>query len=564
MCFMVDKRIENKTCTQCSCNFTITEKDLDFYQKVSPQFSGEIFSIPSPTLCPGCREQRRLSFRNERTLYRRQCDKTNNWIISIYSPDKQFKIYNHDFYWSDNWDALDYWRKYTDEKAFFKQFQKLNLSVPKRAVMKGSHSENCDYVNFVWESKDCYLMFNAANNEGCSYSNGIIDCFFCMDSSLIRKSRDCYQCIDVENCHNCFFLQDCLNCSNSEYLYNCKNCNYCTSCVNIDNKSYCIENEQYTRDEYFKELKRRGINYNDFKNFKLRFPMKFLDIINSEGSYWNIIYNSNNVQNSFEVYDSENIKYSSNIFRDVKDSMDVYVAINNCSLLYESHIINKHSSNILFSSDCWWNCSNLVYCIDTKNSQYCFWCAWLNSKQYCILNKQYTKEEYERLVPKIIKQMQQDWEWWEFFPSNLSPFWYNETVASEYFPLTEVEALEKWFNWSDYQAPFPKVEKIILASKLPEIIRDIPDDILNWAIECEVTQKPFKIIKQELDFYRKHNLPIPKRHPDQRHLDRMELRNPRKLFERDCDKCWISMQTTYAPERPEIVYCEECFNKENY
>jgi len=60
---------------------------------------------------------------------------------------------------------------------------------------------------------------------------------------------------------------------------------------------------------------------------------------------------------------------------------------------------------------------------------------------------------------------------------------------------------------------------------------------LNWAIECEITKKPFKIIREELEFYRKHNLPIPRRHPDQRHLDRMKLRNPRKLFMRKCDKC---------------------------
>lgn len=57
---------------------------------------------------------------------------------------------------------------------------------------------------------------------------------------------------------------------------------------------------------------------------------------------------------------------------------------------------------------------------------------------------------------------------------------------------------------------------------LPEDISKIPDDILNWAIECEVTKKPFRIIKQELEFYRKHNIPIPRRHPDQRYIDRLQ------------------------------------------
>ncbi len=154
-------------------------------------------------------------------------------------------------------------------------------------------------------------------------------------------------------------------------------------------------------------------------------------------------------------------------------------------------------------------------------------------------------------------------EWGEFFPSSLSPFGYNETVAQEYYPLLKEEAIKvDLFNWSDYEAPFPKVEKIIPANKLPENIKDIPDDILNWAIECEMTKKPFRIVEPELEFYRKYNLPIPKRHPDQRHLDRMALRNPRKLFERKCDCCGKDMLTAYMPGSLEKVYCEECYNKE--
>jgi len=199
-------------------------------------------------------------------------------------------------------------------------------------------------------------------------------------------------------------------------------------------------------------------------------------------------------------------------------------------------------------------------------------------------------------------------EWGEFFPPSLSPFGYNETVAMEYYPLTKEEALSKGFNWSDYEPPPPKVEKILnqeQMKKLPDNIKDIPDDILNWALTCEVTNKPYRIIKQELQFYREHNLPIPRRHPDQRHKDRMALRNPRKLWNRQCDcrnpkrkhssvilsgakeshgiacltgkqvtppsgtrndeqRCSNTFQTTYAPDRPEIVYCEDCYLKEVY
>jgi hypothetical protein len=231
-----------------------------------------------------------------------------------------------------------------------------------------------------------------------------------------------------------------------------------------------------------------------------------------------------------------------------------------------------------------WYCEN---CFSCNN---CFGCVGLRNKQFCILNKQYTKEEYEALVPTIIEHMQK--EWGLFFPPHYSIQGYNESLAMEYFPLTKEEALAKGFNWSDYQSPPPQATKVITADlmkRLPDNINDIPDDILNWALTCEVSGKLYKIIKQELQFYREHNIPIPRRHPDQRHKDRMALRNPRKLWTRQCDctnpdhqhnmtlrvqgsqplgsdiqRCPNTFQTTYSPDRPEVVYCEECYLKEVY
>jgi hypothetical protein len=40
-------------------------------------------------------------------------------------------------------------------------------------------------------------------------------------------------------------------------------------------------------------------------------------------------------------------------------------------------------------------------------------------------------------------------EWGEFFPTELSTFGYNETVAHEYFPMTETEVRKKGWKWYD-------------------------------------------------------------------------------------------------------------------
>ncbi|MEI8092502.1 MAG: hypothetical protein WCG98_10530 [bacterium] len=104
----------------------------------------------------------------------------------------------------------------------------------------------------------------------------------------------------------------------------------------------------------------------------------------------------------------------------------------------------------------------------------------------------------------------------------------------------------------------------ILAKDLPIDIADIEDDVLNKAIICEMTGKPFKIIKQELGFYRRHKLPLPHKHPDVRYRERMAMRTPKKLWDRTCMKCGTAIKTTYAPERPERIYCEACYNKTIY
>ncbi|MEI7513567.1 MAG: hypothetical protein WCJ74_03030 [bacterium] len=218
-----------------------------------------------------------------------------------------------------------------------------------------------------------------------------------------------------------------------------------------------------------------------------------------------------------------------------------------------------------------WHCHDCLYSIECHNSGYLFGCVGLNQKKYCILNKQYAKEQYEELVPKIIEHMQKTGEWGEFFPPALSPFGYNETVANEYFPLTKEEVMERnakmdssvqKFNWSDYEPPAPTAQKIItpeMMKNLPSDISKIPDDVLSWALTCEISGKLFTLQKSELEFYRKMNLPIPHRHPDIRHADRMKLRNPRKLWNRICSQCGTPIQTTYSPERPEKILCENCY-----
>ncbi len=504
-----------KICKKCSENFEITNSDLEFYKKISPKFSGKIFEIPAPTLCPECRQQRRLAFRNERNLYRRKCDATGENIISVYSPDKKYKVYEQNFWWSDKWNPLDYGKDFDSSKSFFEQFWDLLKEVPKAWIIN-KNSINSEYTNICANNKDSYLLIESSDNESCFYSYWIQNSKNCIDCSFSSKCENCY---NIDNCFNCYKLfnsKDCNQCNFSDYLQNCINCEFCFDCQNLDWKKYFIKNIEYSKKDYFEEIKK-------INSEKIILNNKSNQIKNSPKCSWNYILNSNNCEKCFHTQDSSDCKNSNHIWRNAKNIFDCDTVWMNSELIYESINVAIDSFKNLFCNRCW-TVNNSFYSDNCDNSSNLFWCVWLKNKKYCILNKQYSKQEYEKLVPKIIEKMWTDEEWWEFFPANLSPFWYNETVAKEYFPLSKEEILEQNFNYSEYESPSPKVEKIISASKLPENILDIPDDILNWAIECETSKKPFRIIKPELEFYRKHNLEIPKKHPDVRHFERMKFR----------------------------------------
>gem|GEM_PF-4855451 len=57
--------------------------------------------------------------------------------------------------------------------------------------------------------------------------------------------------------------------------------------------------------------------------------------------------------------------------------MDVHVGLNNSNKLYESALINKACSNLVFCYDCWNCCDKLMYCSECKLSKDCFGCTGL-------------------------------------------------------------------------------------------------------------------------------------------------------------------------------------------
>jgi hypothetical protein len=538
-----------KTCTVSGKKFEITEDDLKFYKKME---------VPIPTLCPEERERRRLNFRNERHLYRRKCDATGKMMISMFHADVPFPVYHITEWQKDIWNPLDYGKEFDFSRPFFEQFQEIYNKVPRfNAFIDPLLDQNSEYTNCSSEAKNCYLISQAEKNEDCLYSRGINTCKDCVDCLRVNNCELCYESIDLAHCYNCLFSKDCEHCSDCSFSTDLRGCKNCVGCHGLVQKEYYIFNKPVSKEEFdnlhlsVQEILEKN------KEIYLATPKRFLKMIQCENSLGHHLQQCKNAQECFDCRDLEDCKHCYEILNGAKDCYDFSMWGINCERLYECVGCGYNVNNCRFCVHCWQGVSDLTYCQDCFPSvKNCFGCTGVRKTEYCILNKQYTKEEYEKLVPKIIEHMKKTGEWGEFFPIQLSPFGYNEANAQFFYPLTKKETLQRGWKWYD-EVQTTKYDGPII--DVPENINDVTDDICKQILTCEATGKNYRIQKAELDFYRKMNLPVPRLCPDERHKRRMALRNPRKLFERTCDKCGVDIQTTFAPERPEKVFCEKCY-----
>ena len=547
---------ENRQCKACAENYTIEPEDFEFYEKMN--------AVP-PYLCPHCRFKRRCQFRNERTLYNRTCDKCHTSILSMFCDSSPYTVYCLSCYDSDDWDPKSYACEYDAERPFFEQFDELLKKVPKKALGITGTNVNSDYTNMTSFNKNCYLLSNASYCEVSLYSRGIKDCRDTVDAYFGVNMERCYDVVNVNQSAGVAYGQNATSCIDSWFLLNCADCVSCFGCVNLRHKNYCWFNEQLTKEEYGQRLADVSGSYKKieemrkkFEEFALTFPRRENNNLKSEDCTGDYLVSSKGLRECFEVHDGENSKYMfSSKF--IKDSYDTLGYGYGCERLLDC-VAPGLSQSVTGS---YWveNGHDDEYCFFTLASDFCFGCDGLKKSSYCILNKQYDEKSYIELRERIIRELSGSGDYGLFFPPRIAPFAYNETIAQDYFPLTKEQALAQGYRWED-NLPMTTGKETILVADIPDAIDDVPATITKEILACATCTRNYKITARELTFYKSMNLPLPRHCFNCRHIDRIARRGPMKLFERTCSKCSKEIHTTFAPERPEIVYCEKCYQEE--
>lgn len=578
-----------KACQNCKNEFSLDDADITFYEKIK---------VPPPTWCPACRLIRRMLFYNQRKLFRRRNEESGRNIFSSMPPTAPVKVYEPGFWRSDKWDPMSYGRSLDFSKPFFVQLLELfrTVPLPARSVV---NLVNSDYTNYAFNLKNSYLCFDVSEVENSAYvveANCVKESF---DLFAARHAELCYENYMSDESYRVFFSVNCEASTDIWFSRNLYGCSNCFGCVNLRNKSYHIFNQQVSKERYQKFMEEfnsgsyevlrelRGKVY----DFWLKFPMRFVLAIGVENSTGEHIERSRNLKYCYSVHESERLGYSQ-FLEKVYDSYD-YTNGSNSSRIYESHDC-EDSCELKFCWDCWPECRELEYALFCRSSSNLFGCVGLQKKQYCILNKQYSREDYFSLREKVIKHMNdmpyidkhgRVYKYGEFFPPEFSPFAYNETVAQDFFPLSREEAEGRGYFWREQEKGEYEITK--KADELPDNIKDVDDSVCKEILCCSFCGGAYRIIPMELAFYRRIPLPLPRFCPECRFRERLKFVNSPKWRHARCqcagnksengvytntnlphpphapnEHCPVEFETSYASGRLEIIYCEKCYQTE--
>ena len=578
-----------QACQNCKQNLVIEPEDFAFYEKMK---------VPPPTWCPECRLKRRMVWRNERNLYRVKDAASGQEVFSGIQPQSGLTVYEHDYWWSDKWDPMDYGRDYDFSRPFFEQLKELAYETPWPA-RNIQNLVNSDYSNNAGDLKNCYLCFNSGEDEDSAYIADAYKTKNSFDVFVTDRVELSYESVEIENCYKTFFSIYCDDSNGIWFSRDLTGCTDCFGCVNLRSKQYYIFNKPYTKEAYFEELaKMRLDTFSGLEQARKRayafwqlYPYKFFHGVQNVNVSGECIHNAKNVFLSYDVEDIEDSKFCHDVSLGVKDSYDFSNWGDKVERMYEVYGSGEGCKDVKFTVHCWPAISDVEYSIECHSSSNLFACVGLKKKSYCIFNKQYTPEEYFALRGKIIRHMDEMpytdskgriYRYGEFFPPEFSPFSYQETIAQDYFPETKAGAKEKGYNWRDIE---PRVfEATLKAADILDSIHDISDSILQDIIECGSCGKAYRIIREELQFLRTYGIPIPRMCVDCRYAARHSLRNQPHYYNRTCTCSGVSSEnntyqnqvshfhgshhcpdeviTAFSPTNPAIVYCDQCYNAE--
>lgn len=527
--------------------------------------------VPPPNYCPTCRRIRRMVHMGTIHLFKRLCDapKHDEMIISIFSKECPFPVYDFKYFISEEFDAFRFGKKYDETKSPLAQLWDLRKTFPMPSFLnRDLLSVNSEYTNGGRDLKNGYYTSGCFHSEDVWYSNLVNKSKSIMDSRSINTSEYVYNSAYSRNLYKCSFTYFSKECSDSMFLYDCRNCTDCFGCVNLRNKKYHVFTKELAKEEYATFMKnvypltREKLNAyaEEFWTLVHKLPMNASQNTRTENSTGILLSRSKNVYDAIHSENSENVRHIDGALSH-KDSMDFLFSGGHSNNLYMTTNIGSESSKVKFSISSKF-CLESEFIFNSKSLTNCFMCFGLENKSFCILNQQYTQEEYWPLVDIIKTEMLKRGEYADGPGMEFSAQAYNFSLANIAFPLSEEIILSLGGYVGKEQESNTDGIEIIDSENIPENIDEVSDKITTKALRCTLSGKPFKVIQTELDFYRRMKLPLPNIHPTIRTDKMYHIGAVGKKYNTTCNKCNTDILSIFDPKENYNFYCENCYQQE--
>lgn len=433
----------------------------------------------------------------------------NQWYISRYpntersntlTDIKNYEEIRNEWVWLDySWD-------------FFKDFKQLIDQSTLPAMVHGRWAGECHYADAVFGSDTVYLS-----------------------STVVWWSSHVFYSVSVkQNCHNVYnsmmIYDNCENIYQSVWIVSSSNIFYsihiqwgfdmwfcvwciwsrnCIRCNGLQNTQYAVDNKVIGKENYLKAKEELLKDNMDFD--KLRDKLSISEPIT---------FQCNDVENVHMAYRLHQCRNT--LFVGWPEgNEDVY----DMCIWWGSW--TKHAYGCMAG----WKAEHMYCCVDcdgsshhyysynTEDSSHCIWCVGLKNKQFCILNKQYTKEERYTLAHTIFAELDGKGVLGQGFPKDWNPYYLNDTPAGLLLDITKQEAEQQWFLRRDESTAIdlPEDVKIIPSQELQHIAywkeaQRYIDPSIESAALFDPDEWVFKVTPQERVFLMKFGLPVPTKH----------------------------------------------------
>ncbi len=414
----------------------------------------------------------------------------------------------------------------------------LNAKEPQNSIASISQGDVNSYFMIACRSKNSFYSSDAFDVESSTelYTS----------SHVINSS----QVIFAQRIHNCRTVSHSYDCANSAFLFDCRNCEFCFGGTNLRNRKYVLFNKQLTKEEY--ETAVAAIDLSCRSVFKEQLG-KFHELMKREG-FWPENFNEKAPQSTGEyLRNCTRMQNCFNCFEGPTDSSWCVWSYGKSERNYfcvgpldgaDDYFV----SACLESSGCKLSmnltrCQNVEYSANCTNCKNCFGCVGLSRKKFCILNRQYTEQDYWTELDRIKCLLLERGEYGRPFSGKFSTSYFYEGVAGQNLAATEAERTKYGFDLFD-----PESEGAIGELSGARTLRDsneVPDcaeavNVAEWAgvplLDKSVNRR-FAFLRPELEFYKQLKIAPPSEHFITRVKNLYQTANIFIMEDASCAKC---------------------------